>query len=313
MEVSAMIRRPNHRPSAAAVAAQLVAGSLVVLLGCAGGSGSSGFDLAENGAIMQAIDEERCVESDGLTICPANGATAPTPRASVTATPPTAPTSTATLAASPPSPTATPTSPGIDDFTPTATPPSNNPDGSPTAALDTTPTPTESGPIIGDATPTRTAPPATQTPAPAASRTPTPTPTATMSAPVEMRIDTSFGDATAVDCAFDGNSCGFAFAFAPQGFPPGTTFQVAARVRDPDGEWRLFLARQANADPSLPVFEAFLSLPVGGRPGEPFRAQVAVLVFLVPTDFVSPAVDALAQSSADFAFVTRDLEVVPGS
>jgi hypothetical protein len=38
-------------------------------LGC-GGSGSSGFDIAEDAAIDRAIAGDRCVENGGLTICP---------------------------------------------------------------------------------------------------------------------------------------------------------------------------------------------------------------------------------------------------
>lgn len=48
---------------------------LALLAGCAGGSGSSGFDIspaAENGFIVLALDSEQCVDAGGLAICPAN-------------------------------------------------------------------------------------------------------------------------------------------------------------------------------------------------------------------------------------------------
>lgn len=48
---------------------------LAMLSGCAGGSGSSGFDIspaAENGFILLALDSMQCVDADGLAICPAN-------------------------------------------------------------------------------------------------------------------------------------------------------------------------------------------------------------------------------------------------
>ncbi len=48
---------------------------LTLLAGCAGGSGSSGFDIspaAENGFIVLALETEQCVDADGLAICPAN-------------------------------------------------------------------------------------------------------------------------------------------------------------------------------------------------------------------------------------------------
>ncbi len=46
----------------------------LALTACAGGSGSSGFDASptENAAIQQALDQQRCVERQGLTICPAD-------------------------------------------------------------------------------------------------------------------------------------------------------------------------------------------------------------------------------------------------
>ena len=45
----------------------------LLLSGCLGGSGSSGFDiapLAEDAFILQALEEGRCVDAEGLTICP---------------------------------------------------------------------------------------------------------------------------------------------------------------------------------------------------------------------------------------------------
>jgi len=50
---------------------------LTLLLGlaaCSGGSGSSGFDAApsENAAITLALQEQRCVDSPTLTVCPTN-------------------------------------------------------------------------------------------------------------------------------------------------------------------------------------------------------------------------------------------------
>jgi hypothetical protein len=67
----------------------------LVLHACAGGSGSSGFDVtSENAAIHQALTEpQHCVEHDGLTICPAGVSptggpgTVPTPTPTATASP----------------------------------------------------------------------------------------------------------------------------------------------------------------------------------------------------------------------------------
>jgi hypothetical protein len=47
----------------------------LMLVACTGGSGSSGFDIsasAENAAITAALQDEQCVASGRLTICPAD-------------------------------------------------------------------------------------------------------------------------------------------------------------------------------------------------------------------------------------------------
>jgi hypothetical protein len=103
---------------------------------CAGGSGSSGFDFAENTAIEMALDEQRCVESEGLTICPAGMATPPP--ATRTATP------------LPPAPTPTPTNGVID--VPTETPATPPAQVTATAAPSATATPTETSTPIPTST-----------------------------------------------------------------------------------------------------------------------------------------------------------------
>jgi len=92
------------------------------LAACAGGSGSSGFDSfpsSENAAIQQALDERRCVERQGLTICPADETRALTPVAPT----PTA-TGTPVNIVDTPAPQRTPTAfPAVTSSpTPTATP-----------------------------------------------------------------------------------------------------------------------------------------------------------------------------------------------
>jgi hypothetical protein len=97
----------------------------LLLSACAGGSGSSGFDTfpnSENAAIQTALDEQRCVEFEGLNICPAdtNQGTQPsatptrmptgTPTSSFNPTPVRSATATALVTASPtPTRVATPT------------------------------------------------------------------------------------------------------------------------------------------------------------------------------------------------------------
>lgn len=83
----------------------LLSGS--VLTACEGGSGSSGFDVrSENAAIQTALAEQRCVQHESLTICPA-GETHTPPEGSPTPSPMQALTPTPTSA--PPGPTATAT------------------------------------------------------------------------------------------------------------------------------------------------------------------------------------------------------------
>jgi hypothetical protein len=98
----------------------LALAACVTAIACAGGSGSSGFDLTENAAITLALDEQRCVDFEGLRVCPALTTATVRPAGSPTATPTPART-----------PTTSPTNAG------SGTPP---PDASPTA----TPSPTHS-------------------------------------------------------------------------------------------------------------------------------------------------------------------------
>lgn len=72
--------RPNRDHRLPGVWLGIVA--LLALSACAGGSGSSGFDISpgfENARIALSLDESRCVESAGLTICPADRPPSSTP------------------------------------------------------------------------------------------------------------------------------------------------------------------------------------------------------------------------------------------
>src|SRR5262249_11937794 len=99
----------------------LTAFCAVVLAGCAGGSGSSGFDLAaENAAIDQALDSGGCGTEHGLTICapiqtrpPPAVPAGPTPTARFDHTPAAdgTPTATTTIAFRTATPTPTTTQP----------------------------------------------------------------------------------------------------------------------------------------------------------------------------------------------------------
>ncbi|MFQ5665151.1 MAG: hypothetical protein ACE5I7_01840, partial [Candidatus Binatia bacterium] len=86
---------------------------------CTGGSGSSGFDAfpsSENAAIEQALNEQRCVERQGLTICPADERSVVRP-----ASPTPTPGATPSRVVDTPAPQPTPTAEAIATSSPTAT------------------------------------------------------------------------------------------------------------------------------------------------------------------------------------------------
>lgn len=95
-----------HRWLLALLALACVAG----LVACAGGSGSSGFDItAENLAIDEALDSNECQINDGLIICPSSGGTPTQAPATATATSTPFAVATPTTTGPPPETTATPT------------------------------------------------------------------------------------------------------------------------------------------------------------------------------------------------------------
>jgi hypothetical protein len=255
------MKRRSHgrRITAMSAAAWLAVLCLTALVGCAGGSGSSGFDAIENAAIDQALDEQRCVESGGLVICPADTAvSAPTPLA-----------------------TATPT-----------------PTASPTTAAPATDTP----PIA--------------TPATEAARTATPTPTSTRlsqatvtATPAGVRIDVGLDTAGPVDCMVVDGSCEFSFAFTAVGFPPVTSFLVAARPAAPENQWEISVPVPADQEGDR-SFNALIAVPATGAE-ETILVQVAVLAQSGPFDSVPASVDSLGETSAEFAFVTPEIELRP--
>lgn len=240
--------------------------TLAFVLAACTGSGSSGFDInAEGAAITQALQEQRCVDFEGLTICPAD----------VTPTPV--------------NPTTTPT--------PTATP---SPFTTPTLG----PGPTASPTIV----------PSTRVPTPAASATATPVvivPTPGMS------IDTGLEKDAPIACvalAAD-TGCGLTLTFTAQGFPPEAVFRVAVRTLDPVSPWTIGGEARPGADThGAPDFEGPVAVQVpAATPGRSTRVQIAVLVFLTADGSVPPQVERLADSGADFAYVTEELLLLPES
>lgn len=277
-----------------------------LLLGCAGGSGSSGFDAlaAENAAIDRALDSQDCQMEEGLTICVAPGMTAPTPPLpTFTTTPlPTSTTAPPPSTATPPAtstttPLATGSAGPIDHRTATRTlsPVSGTvtPTISGTVALFPTstvtlPVPSEAPTRVSTATPTHVP---TRVPTATSTRviTETPTPSAT---PAEPGVETNVAPSKEISCeqAGPGQPCIFMLTFVPSGLPDNAVYRVAVRMRDPDSDWMI-----------LPVSDNAAGIPVelNGPP-----VQIAILVFLTDPGFVPDEVDLLADSGADFAFVT---------
>jgi hypothetical protein len=110
-----------------------------MLAGCLGGSGSSGFDITEDVAIQEALDEQACQDFDGLLICPAESGITIAPSAT-------------------PTPTFTPLPPTPTDVTPPVMDTPTLPNGTP-AEHTTTPTATERAVATQTPVPATTPPP----------------------------------------------------------------------------------------------------------------------------------------------------------
>lgn len=237
----------------------------VALSACAGGSGSSGFDNVT--AENDAIN--RALDSQG---CEVNEglticASGPTPTPSPTPTLP------------PPSPTATPTT--------TATPTRSFP------ALTATPSPTGNPGPTGSPTPTTTQPPPSATATTTGTIPPTSTPTPTP-IPAQPGVDINIGANNTIPCrqTGPGTPCIFVLTFQPRGAPASAAYRVAVRTQNPPSAWRV----SPVTDNSAPI-EVNTT-----RPG--LRYQIAVLLFVQEPAFVPDRVDLLADTGADFAFVT---------
>jgi hypothetical protein len=125
-------------------------------------------------------------------------------------------------------------------------------------------------------------------------------------------------DRMGVDTSFDGTQgsvciptdtpavCILPFTFVPQGFSVDTHYQVAVRST-PDEAWELFDALQISFDTLTSIFQA--DIPIDTRAQEPITSvviQTAVLVFVdqPPLLPASELIELLAESGADFAFVS---------
>jgi hypothetical protein len=187
----------------------------LALAACTGGSGSSGFDIfpTENAAIEQALDERRCVEREGLAICPADA-----------------------------EPVGVPSTPGI---------------------------------------------PGLQ---------------------IDFVVETAM-----LRCSLDAlrANCSSALAFVASGFPPDTRFRLALRRFDADAEWTVGPELSPGGEPATPLFDAPVNLETDPRSATGISAQAAVLVFLEPREPIPGLVRELAETAADYAFVTGEITLLP--
>jgi hypothetical protein len=182
-----------------------------------------------------------------------------------------------------------------------------------TAALPTTATPTPAP--MPSVTPTSITfiptPLATATATPKLPATATPSPTASPT-PSAPRVDTGINDAT-IPCSLvdSGDGCVLVVPFAPEGFPPATVFRVAIRTVEPPGAWDIGPDLVPSSPSTEPVFDAPVAVEAPARaPDVPQQVQVAVLAFLAPPAGVPASVQSLADSGADYAFVTADLTLL---
>lgn len=161
----------------------------------------------------------------------------------------------------------------------------------PTAAITATTTPL----VVGTPTPTGT--PALATPTTTPPRgTPTATPTATQP-PSQPSVDIQPDPTDIANCAStaDSQSCTLRIVFVPVSAPASAAYRAAVRQRNPDSNWRI-----------MPVEDNVVELSI---PPDVAVVQTAILLYEREPGPVPDEVEVLADSGADFAFVTAPLQV----
>lgn len=280
------LRRSPIAPALSWIAALAFVAAFAIAAGC-GGSGSSGFDLAESAAIDRVTSDQECEDFDGLLICPADSPpllSTPTAPPDPTASMPTiAPTHSATPEQSV-APQATPTPPASTTVTGTPT------DG-------TSPTPA----------------PATATATAAASATPSATPSPTAIA--SPAVFTQIGEANDVQTCEDSNgvTCTVRFSFSPVGFSSEAAFRVASRRVGVETPWRIDNPTPAGVAGAPFVYvaplEVDLTEPAAGSPSQQ-SLQVVVLAFERDPGPVPESVALLADTGADVAFAVAPFDIL---
>jgi len=181
-----------------------------------------------------------------------------------------------------------------------------------------TPTPTATATPVTTEKPGRTAtptstPPVTPTPTPSLPTAPPPagSPTPTGTPHIDAGVDTT----SPIPCAaLDTSSvCSLLVPFAPQGFGPDAVFRVAVRSLEPNARWMIGAEPIPVGTASAPNFDATVAVQTSVHtPSAGVAVQIAILVFH-PGAMIPAEVDELAESGADFAFVTTTLTVQPAA
>jgi hypothetical protein len=150
-------------------------------------------------------------------------------------------------------------------------------------------------------------PPVTETPG-----TMTPTPGASPTTPHEQigRIDTIVGDSTTIACTQSAPdaACRLSFGFTPRGRVEGATYRIAIRTFMPDMAWQVGAEPMLDAGPTHPAYVAHIEIPLTNGL-LPVRVQFTVLVFVAGTPVQGGLFAALADTGADYAFVTPEVSL----
>jgi len=262
--------------------------AMAAIAGCIGGSGSSGFDIAEGLAIQRVVDLDTCEVFDSLTICPAD----------------TGPGSIET-------PSAVPTTPA----SPTPSPAPSEP-SLPTATDVAIPAPSETPPGPADTTPTSSPPSAipSSTRLPSTTETPRPTDTPTPTAVPSMEIVTnrvSFdGEAPLCVTGDTPATCFVDFEFFALGFATDVAFRVASRPLGAEAPWLVLDPIAGEFVGPSPIFVAPIPVDLSLATESPVeRLQIVVLGFESDPGPVPQHVDRLSQTGADLAFAVEPLPI----
>jgi hypothetical protein len=130
-----------------------------------------------------------------------------------------------------------------------------------------------------------------------------------------MRISLGLDPRAPISCVRTGPTCSFSLSFAPEGFPPDASYRIAARGLEPEGTWSLGPSPETDGPLHAPSFVTVVSVDVSSTdfnalPEETVvPIQLAVLVFFEPTEELPAEVQELAETGADFAFVTPALQL----